>query len=233
VPIADDRPRTLATPDFAPAGVAHAFTTRHAAPPWASILTSIGFAPDTPLHLATQVHGAAVHVAGEGPAPAIPPVADAVLTRRSGLAVGVRTADCLPVLFADAGAGVVGAAHAGWRGLVAGVLGAAIDELVRLGAARERLRAAFGPCIGVCCFEVGAEVAELFADRPDAVQRAAGARPHVDLVAAARHDLRRAGLTLPPVVTGLCTACRTDLFHSWRAERARTGRLLAVIGRPG
>ena len=222
----------LATPGFAPSGVAHAFTTRHAAPPWSDILVAVGFAPSTPLHLATQVHGTAVHIAGEGPAADAPPVADAVLTRQAGIAVGVRTADCLPVLFADAEAGVVGAAHAGWRGLLAGVLGATIDELERLGAVRARLRAAFGPCIGSCCFEVGEEVAEPFARRPGAVRRRPGARPRVDLVAAARHDLERAGLTVPPVSTGLCTACRTDLFHSWRAERVRTGSLLAVIGLP-
>ena len=224
-------PERLATPDFAGPGVAHAFTTRRAAPPWTDVLTAIGFAPGTPLHLVRQVHGAAVHVAGEGPPPDEPPTADAVLTRRAGVAVGVRTADCLPVLLADPEAGAVGAVHAGWRGLLAGVLGAAVAEILRLGATRSGLRAAFGPCIGVCCFEVGEEVAGPFGEFPGAVRRLPGVRPHVDLAAAARHDLARAGLR-PAAAAGPCTACRTDLFHSWRAERARTGSLLSVVGRP-
>ncbi len=127
----------------------------------------------------TQVHGDAVAVL-EDPWPIDRrPQADAVVTRRPGLALGIVTADCGPVLFADTEAGVIGAAHAGWRGAVAGVLEATIDAMVALGAARARIVTAVGPCIRQPSYEVAADLrdAVLARDAADARFFADGARP--------------------------------------------------------
>jgi len=86
------------------------------------------------------------------------PKADAMVTDKPGIALGILTADCAPVLFADADAGVVGAAHAGWKGAVGGVLAATVSEMVQLGAAPERIHAAVGPCIHRPSYEVGADM---------------------------------------------------------------------------
>ncbi len=121
------------------------------------------------LHGLTQVHGVAVAdldaagwAEGEGPR------ADAVVTRRPGVALGIVTADCAPVLFADPAAGVLGAAHAGWRGAAAGVLEATVAAMERLGAARGRIRAAIGPCIAQPSYEVGPDLRDaVLAADPD------------------------------------------------------------------
>ena len=119
----------------------------------------------------TQVHGAAVvpvtvtWPAGAGPR------ADAMVTDRPGLALGIVTADCAPVLFADTAAGVVGAAHAGWRGAVAGVLEATIQAMCALGARAERIAAAVGPCIGQDSYEVGADLRDVVLARDPADDR--------------------------------------------------------------
>jgi YfiH family protein len=106
----------------------------------------------------TQVHGRDVaHVTEATPRSAWLR-ADAMVTDRPGLVLGIVTADCAPVLFSDSETGVVGAAHAGWRGAVAGVLEATIAAMLALGAQRERIVAAIGPCIGQASYEVGAEV---------------------------------------------------------------------------
>lgn len=111
------------------------------------------------LHGLTQVHGVAVaEVDAAGWEEGKGPQADAVVTRRPGIALGIVTADCAPVLLADAAAGVIGAAHAGWRGAVAGVLEATVAAMERLGAARARIRAAIGPCIAQASYEVGPEL---------------------------------------------------------------------------
>ncbi len=118
---------------------------------------AVGAAPARLVGL-TQVHGAeAMRV--EAPwEPGAGPRADAMVTDRPGLALGIVTADCAPVLFADPASGVIGAAHAGWRGAVAGVLETTIAAMCALGAARERIAAAIGPCIGQASYEVGADL---------------------------------------------------------------------------
>ncbi len=104
----------------------------------------------------TQVHGIAVtHVEAPWP-PGAGPSADAMVTNQPGLALSVITADCAPVLFADPEAGVIGAAHAGWRGALAGVIEATIDAMIRLNARPDRIAAAVGPCIGQASYEVAA-----------------------------------------------------------------------------
>ncbi|MGZ3428856.1 MAG: polyphenol oxidase family protein, partial [Polyangia bacterium] len=112
------------------------------------------------LYTARQVHGARVALVVEGTLPerVAETEADVVVTAQPGAVVGVYTADCVPILVAD-DEGRVAAAHAGWRGTVAGVAAAAVEALVSIGARRERLRAALGPSICARCFEVGDEVA--------------------------------------------------------------------------
>ncbi|MGK7862786.1 peptidoglycan editing factor PgeF [Falsiroseomonas sp. E2-1-a4] len=105
-----------------------------------------------------QVHGVAVADARTPWTDATRPTADALVTNRPGQAIGVLTADCAPVLFADLREGVVGAAHAGWRGAVAGVLEATIMAMEGLGAARENIAAVVGPCIGQASYEVGPDL---------------------------------------------------------------------------
>ena len=107
-----------------------------------------------------QTHSAAVHVVQERPND--PPRADAMVSRTRGVALGILTADCAPVLFADSGARVIGAAHAGWRGAKAGILEATVRAMVELGAHAGAIRAAIGPCIAFKSYEVGAEFQAAF-----------------------------------------------------------------------
>jgi YfiH family protein len=106
----------------------------------------------------TQVHGRGVVVVDEPWEFGKGPEADAMVTRRAGVALGIVTADCAPVLFCDSEADVVGAAHAGWRGACGGVLEAVVDAMVTLGAQRSRVRAAVGPCISQASYEVGQDL---------------------------------------------------------------------------
>jgi purine-nucleoside/S-methyl-5'-thioadenosine phosphorylase / adenosine deaminase len=184
-----------------------------------------------------QVHGARAVLAAEaalsslaGEAPSLAggaQEADALVAPSAG-AVGVRVADCVPVLVASTETGAVAAIHAGWRGVVAGVVPAGVELLGRGG-----LLAAIGPCIGACCFEVGADVAEHFVSRRGAigfVTRRAGDKAYVDLRAAVRAQLRALGLADDAIddVPG-CTKHEPDRFHSFRRDGANSGRMLAAI----
>lgn len=165
------------------------------------------------------------------------PRADAVVTATRGLAVGALTADCAPVLLADAVAGVVGAAHAGWRGAVDGVVEAAIAAMETLGASRRRLRASVGPCIGQPAYQVGFDFQQLFLER-DAesarffMQPAAGARPHFDLAGYVSLRLTRAGIEPAPGGQA-CTYAGADEFFSFRRSQAEQepdyGRQISAI----
>ena len=114
------------------------------------------------LNTVHQVHGTVAVEAEAGWEPLAAPKADAMATRARGLALGALAADCAPVLLADPEAGVVGAAHAGWKGALAGVTDAAIAAMERLGARRAKIRAAVGPCIAQASYEVGPELREAF-----------------------------------------------------------------------
>jgi len=111
-----------------------------------------------PLVTCYQVHSADVVQVTEPWDPAHAPKADALVTNQTGIAIGVLTADCAPVLFCDVQAGVVGAAHAGWKGAQGGVLEATVREMVRLGAKAQNIRAAVGPCIHQISYEVGGDL---------------------------------------------------------------------------
>ncbi len=125
---------------------------------------AMGAAPEA-LLTAYQVHGTDVAVVETPWTPGDAPRADAMVTTRRGIALGVLTADCAPVLFADGDAGVIGACHAGWRGALAGVTEATVAAMERLGAVRTRIRAAVGPCIGRASYEVGPEFPQPFLDQ--------------------------------------------------------------------
>jgi YfiH family protein len=178
--------------------------------------------PPHPVARLEQVHGIDVrHATAAGSCG----VGDALLTRTPGTALAVLTADCLPVVLV--GAGGVAVAHAGWRGLVDGVLEATVAAL----GDPSTLRAVLGPAIGPCCFEVGEEVAGRF---PGAVRRPPGARrPHVDLPAEARRRLHAAGLPDPAIgPPGPCTRCHQHHWPSHRGSGGGPGRLLAYVRLP-
>jgi YfiH family protein len=197
-----------------------------------------------------HVHGADVWVLGE-------PLADdatfdGLVADRDGPVLAAFAADCVPILFADPDARVIGAAHAGWRGTIAGVARNVIARMIERGARADRIRVALGPSIGPCCFEVGDEVVAAFRDAlgdvPDLVVRgpreprhdaasssaeggAARSKDHVDLRVATRAIVERAGV-LPAHVDARppCTKCEPDRFFSYRRDGQDGGVHMAFIG---
>lgn len=165
------------------------------------------------------------------------PKADAVVTTMPGLAIGVLTADCTPVLFADAGAKVVAAAHAGWRGALGGIVESTINEMMRHGADRQRIRAAVGPCITQAAYEVGDEFASNFvsleATNSQFFNRPlTGAKLHFDLPGYVAHRLTQAGLEHVELCAP-CTLGNESLFFSYRRTSQRQepdyGRQISAI----
>ncbi len=194
---------------------------------------SAGFEPSS-LVTVKQVHSAAV-VTISGPL-AGPPEADAMVTAVPGLAVGILTADCAPVLLADAEAGVVGAFHAGWKGAIGGIAEATVEAMVSLGAERARIAAAIGPTISARNYEVGPEFAANLLDRHrDAANRIAmgsNGREHFDLPGFVFDRLHAAGVGVVEDL-GLCTYADPKRYFSHRYATHRgtaTGRQIALIG---
>jgi YfiH family protein len=153
------------------------------------------------------------------------PRADAIVTRMRALAIGVTTADCGPVLFAEPRAGVIGAAHAGWRGALTGVIEATIAAMERLGAAQRQIRAAIGPMIRQGNYEVGPDLVERFrADDPASSRFFGPARRDghamFDLAGYIAARLKRAGITEVEDV-GLCTYADPEQFFSYRRTTHR------------
>ncbi|MCW6532317.1 MULTISPECIES: peptidoglycan editing factor PgeF [Sphingomonas] len=165
------------------------------------------------------------------------PHADALVTDRPGLAIGVLTADCAPVLLADAEAGVVGAAHAGWKGALAGVTDTTIVAMEALGAQRDRIAAAVGPCIARASYEVDRAFQQRFEQADPANERffVDGREDHAqfDLEAYVAHRLAAAGLTRIETL-GLDTYADPDRFFSYRRATHRGepdyGRQISIIG---
>lgn len=182
-----------------------------------------------------QVHSPAVVVADRAwPDGAGAPRADALVTARAGLAVGVATADCAPILFAAPDARVIAAAHAGWRGALAGIVAETVAAMERLGARRGAIRAAIGPTISQAAYEVGPEFRDRFlaADPAHARFFAAGDRPHFDLPGFLLARLRETGID-DAVDLGLCTYADETRWFSYRRATHHGeqdyGRLLAAI----
>lgn len=167
------------------------------------------------------------------------PRADAMVTDRPGILLGILTADCAPVLFADVDAGVVGAAHAGWRGAFAGVTDTTIEALEQLGARRVRISAAVGPCIAQPSYEVDEDFRSRFLEADHANGRFFNSRPdgapHFDLEAYVVSRLQAAGLAQVEAL-GLDTYARAERFYSYRRATHRGepdyGRQVSLIGLP-
>ncbi len=180
------------------------------------------------LLLLRQVHGATVVEAPwEGT-----PEADASVAAAPGFLLGIKTADCLPVLLVDPERRLVAAAHAGWRGTVKGVARRAVEALAARGSRPEDLVAALGPGIGSCCYEVGEEVRAAFGPGGSAFCRPGpNGRPHLDVRAANVRQLVEAGLRAEAILhLADCTRCRADLYPSYRRDGRAAGRMISFIG---
>jgi YfiH family protein len=202
-----------------------------------------------------QIHSDVVHLFDSAPSETCQ--GDALATNRPGLLLGVQTADCVPILLVDPKKRAVAAVHAGWRGTLARIVVKAIGKMqMQFKTSPADLLAAIGPSIGGCCYEVGTEVATQFlsqfaeapewfdefrtGDEPNPIQwlnmMPPGHQPPpknvlLDLRKANRAQLLGAGLRASNIfVSDLCTACRRDLFFSYRKEGAQSGRLMSVIG---
>ncbi len=251
-------PPFLVSPLLDRPGVAHGFFSRDGGvsqPPYASLNTgpgsadrpedvaenrrrcavALGVAPDR-LMTAYQVHSPDVLVV-EAPWENGPEKVDALVTKTPGLALGALAADCMPFLFAEPEAGIVAAAHAGWRGALAGVLESTVAAMVKLGAKPEKIVAAVGPCLRQPNFEVGLDLLETFTAKHAEAQQffASGLSPdkrQLDLTGFGRWRLAEAGVTQLDDI-GLCTLAEPDRFFSYRAMRRRNeadyGRNLSAI----
>lgn len=192
--------------------------------------------PGAELATVHQVHSATAVIVESPWAHDERPHADGLVTDRPNLLLGILTADCAPVLLGDAEAGVVGAAHAGWRGALAGVTDSAIAAMEKLGARRERIAAAVGPCIGQASYEVDETFRGRFLgldpDNERFFAEGPGSRPHFDLEAYVVARLDAAGICSVEAL-GLDTYADADRFFSYRRsthrEEADYGRQISMI----
>ncbi|MBN2320286.1 MAG: peptidoglycan editing factor PgeF [Acidobacteria bacterium] len=193
--------------------------------------------PETSLATLRQIHSNRIHIIKKIPGHWNPPEGDALLTQNEGISIGVQTADCLPVLIADPDNNAVAAVHSGWRGGLKQIATGTIRTMQKaFRSDPARLIVAVGPGIRVCCYEVGPEVSDLFEDKYPGtrIAVAASGRPGkflLDLPKAVKIELQAAGIQPGNIHDlDLCTRCNTDTFFSYRAEGARSGRMMAVIG---
>jgi len=187
-----------------------------------------------PVALAHQVHGTDVLVVGEDYDLENRPEADALVTNRPGVALGILTADCVPVLLADPQAGVIGAAHAGWRGAVDGVLARTVEAMIKLGAKAGTISAAIGPSIAPESYEVGEEFAAMIGrDYPDAVPFIVPgkAKPHFDVPGLVMAQGKALGLYGIEAVGGDSYAAPERYFsHRYGVHRGvRMGRQISLV----
>lgn len=211
-----------------------------------------------PLVTLRQVHSDIIHFIDSPPQSLLP--GDGMITATPGVALGIQTADCLPIILVDPKRHAVGVFHAGWRGTLKRIVQKGVGQMQRhFGSRPSDLRAAVGPGIHACCYEVGAEVREKFesqfsyaanlfheVEERDPVREKypmlfLTSRPpghstlpkkiFLDLVEANRQQLLAAGLLSRNIeASSLCTNCKPDLLFSYRAEKGRTGRMMAVAG---
>lgn len=205
-----------------------------------------------------QIHSDIIHFVDSIPQETL--AGDGLITATPGLLLAIQTADCLPVILVDTKRHAVGVFHAGWRGTVHRIVEKGIGEMVRYFGSRARdIKAAIGPGIHGCCYEVGEEVrtqfesqfgyaAKLFREEKESdpvrekypllflSARPPGHSPtlkkiYLDLVEANRQQLLAAGVAKKNIESSpLCTNCNTDVLFSYRAEKGKTGRLMAVAG---
>lgn len=200
----------------------------------AALLRDADLATVHQIHSAEVVHAARPWPQGERPR------ADAMVTDRPNLLLGILTADCAPVLFADHEAAVVGAAHAGWRGALAGVTDSTVAAMERLGARRDNIHAAVGPCIGQPSYEVDEAFRTRFVEHDPDNRRffvvGAAGKPHFDLEAYVVHRLIAAGVGEVEALN-LDTYADPERFYSYRRSTHRGeadyGRQLSAIAIAG
>lgn len=207
-------------------------------PAWDTVASRMGVAAER-LRLIQQVHGVSVALARAGSAAAWPrPEADVIVSDDPDSAIGVRVADCAPVLIADRRQGVVGAVHAGWRGTMKAAASVAVKAMGEHFGSRPRdLVAAIGPCLGPCCGEVGPEVVDLFRDAGHAPRDLARwfapgetGRPYLNLWNANRDQLERAGIPSSQIHSAeICTKTHAAVLHSYRVQGPGVGRMVGVI----
>ena len=201
-------------------GLLHGFGTRSEEPP-----------PLPDLVTVKQVHGTYLYFVGEDRRIEKPGY-DILMTGQPGTAIGVRTADCLPILMVEPEKRLVVAAHAGWRGTSARIAREVVGEIVKRGGRPERLAVALGPCIGGDCYEVEQDVVHGLEgiDPSPFLKRKSETKWLLDLQEANRREL--IGCGVPPERIDkmtLCTHCRGDLFHSFRRDSNSAGRMVNFI----
>ncbi|PKP77672.1 MAG: peptidoglycan editing factor PgeF [Alphaproteobacteria bacterium HGW-Alphaproteobacteria-3] len=202
----------------------------------ARVALKLGAEPEK-LLTAYQVHSPDVAVVTEAWTPGTAPQADAMVTAEPGIALGILTADCAPVLFADERAHVIGAAHAGWKGAIGGVLEATVDAMTRLGAERNRIVAAIGPCISKEAYEVGDDFRDRFVEADGDNAKWFAPSPNdghfmFDLPGYAGARLEAADIGTIAVV-GRCTYKEPKRFFSYRRSTHREepdyGRQISAV----
>jgi YfiH family protein len=226
-------------------GIRHAFTTRQNGlggrnngtkmpDDWKAVAEAFGINPDRVVTV-NQVHGDTIVLVDAENYRALKTVqADAIITNTPGTAIGVETADCVPVLLFDSQKPAVAAVHAGWRSTVKKIVQKTAKRMQdEFGSDPSRMIAAIGPAIGPECYEVDEPVMgpmrEAFPFWKDVSSERGRGKWGLDLVKANRRELVQAGLVEKNIhALGLCTSCRKDLFYSFRAE-GRAGRMLSVI----
>ena len=226
-------------PAEVPSDLLVAFSGRAAAPagersPTAFLASRLARAlslDGTPIVRATQVHGNRAVLVREPPPKGDVRDAgecDALATDRPGVALVVQTADCVPILLASETA--VATAHAGWRGTAAGAAAAAVRAMRDLGAPPDSIRAWLGPSIGICCYEVGGEVAAQFAG--EFLRSSCDGRFQLDLTAVNRAQLSEAGVAPENItVHPACTRCGGEKYASYRRDGAAAGRMIGMVMR--
>jgi len=205
---------------------------------WAPLASWLDVDPDHLWRL-RQVHGVRVHTDGVVPCEGAWPEGDLLATDRTDVALAVRTADCVPLLYVDPRSGAVAAVHAGWRGTVAGAAARMVDVLHRrFGSAPDRLVVAIGPSVGPDAYEVGQDVVDAFmATHPAEAARgtwwtraALPGKYLLDLWTITREQLEAAGVQPRHIhLAGLCTVTHADVLHSYRVHGAAAGRMVAAI----
>lgn len=227
-------------------GIVHAFSTRRAdrtdftlgsrssTNPIINInrvrLLAVAGTAGWPVLWLNQVHSAIVQDVDDTSSANEPLEGDASVTAVQGIALAIQTADCVPILIADRNGRCVAAVHAGWRGTAARIVERTIERMAeKFGVDGGDLFGVIGPHIGVCCYEVGEEVASVFS--VGAVCDRAYPKQHLNLAEANRRQLVEAGVPDDQIeVSSLCTRCREDLFFSFRRDGANAGRMLSIIG---
>jgi purine-nucleoside/S-methyl-5'-thioadenosine phosphorylase / adenosine deaminase len=192
----------------------HGFANRHAGD-WPGMYTRV-----------KQIHSDVIQSADNGAELELGK-GDAIITRTRGRMVGVRTADCVPIILVDPVHGAVAAVHAGWRGTVQNIAGKTVSRLAaEYDSDPAEVVAVIGPAIGSCCYEVGQEVSEQFRELfPEALDLS-----RIDLPEANRRELVAAGLRKDSIeLSGLCTKCLEE-FHSYRRDKEASGRMVAAVG---